>query len=98
MAEGSQPRFFASSTAFRAWLEAHHGSVGEVWIGFWKKHTGKKGLTYEEAGDQRPCFGRIHGLGRPHREGADQPPFPPRRPRRLWRPTHNPTRPAPSAA
>ena len=44
------------------WLEGHHATDNEAWLGFWKKHTGHDGLTYPEAVDQALCFGWIDGV------------------------------------
>ena len=56
------PRHFDSQAAFRAWLAAHHGTVDELWVGFYKKHTGKGGLQYKEAVDECLCWGWIDGI------------------------------------
>lgn len=55
-------RFFASQSAFRKWLEDHHNQVLELWVGFYKKQSGKGGITYREALDEALCFGWIDGL------------------------------------
>lgn len=78
------PRFFASQAAFRKWLEANHAKAGELWIGFWKAHTGRKGLTYEEAVEEALCFGWIDGLVKRHDEAAYMQRFTPRRARSVW--------------
>jgi hypothetical protein len=51
------PRFFRSRDAFRAWLEKHHATHPELWVGFYKKASGKGGLTYPESVDEALCFG-----------------------------------------
>jgi len=56
------PTFFATSTEFRAWLEAHHESVKELWVGFYKKGTGEPSITWPESVDEALCFGWIDGL------------------------------------
>jgi uncharacterized protein YdeI (YjbR/CyaY-like superfamily) len=55
----SEPRFFSSPAEWRAWLEKNHESETEVWIGYYKKHTGKATLTWSQAVDQALCFGWI---------------------------------------
>ena len=35
------PIFFASTAEFRAWLEEHHEAATELWVGFYKKASGK---------------------------------------------------------
>src|SRR5918998_2787149 len=57
----AEPIFFGSPEAFYAWLEQNHDSVSEVYVGYWKKHTGKPSLTWSEAVDQALCFGWIDG-------------------------------------
>lgn len=54
---------FASPAAFREWLEANHAAAGEVWVGFYRKGTGKTAITYPEAVDEALCFGWIDGIG-----------------------------------
>jgi len=54
--------YFKSTAAFQCWLEVNHARVSEIWIGFFKKHSGKGGLTYAEAVDEALCFGWIDGL------------------------------------
>ena len=54
-------RFFRSQQEFRSWLERHHASQTELWIGYYKKASGKRGITYREALDEALCFGWIDG-------------------------------------
>jgi len=56
------PTFFKSSVAFRAWLDKHAATERELWVGFYKKASGKAGLTYSEAVDAALCFGWIDGV------------------------------------
>jgi len=32
-----EPVYFESPAAFRSWLEAHHETATELWVGFYKK-------------------------------------------------------------
>jgi uncharacterized protein YdeI (YjbR/CyaY-like superfamily) len=38
--------YFKSAAAFREWLEANHAKVSELWVGFYKKESGKGGITW----------------------------------------------------
>jgi uncharacterized protein YdeI (YjbR/CyaY-like superfamily) len=79
-----EPIFFASAAEFRDWLDEHHESESEVYVGYWKKHTGKPSLTWSEAVDQALCFGWIDGrLNRIDDERHMQR-FTPRRPGSNW--------------
>jgi uncharacterized protein YdeI (YjbR/CyaY-like superfamily) len=56
---GPKPIFFSSPEEFYAWLEQHHESEREVYVGYYKQHTGKRGMSWSEAVDQALCFGWI---------------------------------------
>ena len=56
-----KPIFFKSPQEFYDWLEENHGTETEVYVGYWKKHTGQPSLSWSEAVDQALCFGWIDG-------------------------------------
>ncbi len=55
---------FPSAAAFRAWLETHHATEPDLWVGYYRKRTGKQSITYSEAVDEALCFGWIDGITR----------------------------------
>ena len=57
-----QTRFFPTPADWRAWLERNHESETELWVGFYKKGTGKPSITWPESVDQALCFGWIDGV------------------------------------
>src|SRR5438132_11938471 len=57
-----KPKFFKSQSDFRAWLEKNHATAKELWVGYYKKASGKTGLGYREALDEALCFGWIDGI------------------------------------
>jgi uncharacterized protein YdeI (YjbR/CyaY-like superfamily) len=57
-----QVTVFPDGPAFRAWLEAHHDDTAELWVGYFKKATGRSSITYPEAVDEALCFGWIDGV------------------------------------
>jgi uncharacterized protein YdeI (YjbR/CyaY-like superfamily) len=80
----SEPIYFESPAAFRDWLEEHHERETEVWVGMWKKATGKQGMSWSQAVDEALCFGWIDGIskrtdGERHRQR-----FTPRKPTSNW--------------
>ena len=78
------PIFFTSPEEFYAWLDEHHEAETEVWVGYWKRHTGRPSLTWSQAVDQALCFGWIDGkLNRIDGERHMQR-FTPRRPKSNW--------------
>lgn len=56
------PRFFRSTEVFRRWLEAHHDTAREVWVGYHRLATGKPSMTWSESVDEALCFGWIDGI------------------------------------
>lgn len=56
--------FFADQQDFRAWLQKHHKTEAELWVGFYKVGSGKQGITWSQAVDQALCFGWIDGVRR----------------------------------
>jgi uncharacterized protein YdeI (YjbR/CyaY-like superfamily) len=85
MISGSdKPKFFKTAAAFRQWLATHHSSATELWVGFYKKASGKPSITYSESVDQALCFGWIDGV----RYGIDDLSykirFTPRKPKSIW--------------
>ena len=61
---GEDAVFFATPARFRAWLEKHHATKTELWVGFHKRATGKPSITWREAVDEALCFGWIDGVRR----------------------------------
>ena len=55
-------KYFQSASEFRRWLAVNHARLSELRVGFFKKDSGKGGLTYAEAVDEALCFGWIDGL------------------------------------
>jgi len=56
-----EARFFARAQDFRRWLELNHETVPELWVGYYKKSSGRGGMTYAQAVDEALCFGWIDG-------------------------------------
>ena len=77
-------RFFRSPSELRAWLEAHHGDRSELWVGFYKAHTGRSGVVYSEAVDEAICFGWIDTTVRRIDMDRYANRFVPRRPGSQW--------------
>jgi uncharacterized protein YdeI (YjbR/CyaY-like superfamily) len=58
--------------------------VSELWIAFYRKDAGKRGLTYDEAVEEALCFGWIDGLKQKHDAESFRQRFTPRRPTSIW--------------
>src|SRR5919106_1079114 len=78
------PKFFNPPAEFREWLERNHDTASELLIGFHKKSSGKKSITYPEALDEALCFGWIDGVRKKLNETSFVQRFTPRKPRSIW--------------
>lgn len=78
------PTFFRNPAGFRRWLEKHHTTARELWVGLVKKHADKRGLTYAEALDLALCFGWIDGVRRRIDDNRWAIRFTPRTPSSVW--------------
>jgi uncharacterized protein YdeI (YjbR/CyaY-like superfamily) len=56
------PTYFDGPDALRRWLEEHHETATELWVGYHRKSTGRPSLTWPEAVDEALCFGWIDGV------------------------------------
>ncbi len=79
-----KPKFFSSPEQFREWLAKNHDSASELLVGFHKKDSGKKSITYPQALDEALCFGWIDGVRRSLDETSYTIRFTPRKPRSIW--------------
>jgi uncharacterized protein YdeI (YjbR/CyaY-like superfamily) len=79
-----KPIFFTSPQEFYAWLEEHHESESEVYVGFFKQHTGKRAMSWSEAVDQALCFGWIDTRSNGIDEDRYMQRFTPRKPGSNW--------------
>jgi uncharacterized protein YdeI (YjbR/CyaY-like superfamily) len=84
MASDPEPIFFDSPQAFYDWLEQHHDTETEVWVGYWKKATGKPSLTWSQAVDQALCFGWIDTRSKSIDAESHMQRFTPRKPSSNW--------------
>src|SRR5438034_4752100 len=65
-------------------MEVNHARLSEIWVGFFKKDSGKGGLNYAEAVEEALCFGWIDGLKKRVDELSYTHRFTPRRPKSNW--------------
>jgi len=82
--ESVDPRFFPHSAEFNAWLAEHHDSEDVLWVGYYKKSSGKPSVTWEETVDEALCYGWIDGLRKSIDDKSYRIRFTPRKPRSIW--------------
>src|ERR671922_226974 len=76
--------FFNSSTDFRNWLEKHHTTEQELWVGYYKKASGKPSITWPESVDEALCVGWIDGIRKSVDGDSYTIRFTPRRAGSIW--------------
>jgi uncharacterized protein YdeI (YjbR/CyaY-like superfamily) len=77
-------KFFKSSSDFRKWLEANHAAAPELWVGFYKKTSGRSSITWPESVDQALCFGWIDGIRKSIDDISYKIRFTPRKSTSVW--------------
>jgi uncharacterized protein YdeI (YjbR/CyaY-like superfamily) len=80
----AKPEFFSDVTAWRKWLEENHANIDELWVGLYKRSSGRESITWPEAVDGALCFGWIDGVRRSIDSTSYMIRFTPRKPRSVW--------------
>jgi uncharacterized protein YdeI (YjbR/CyaY-like superfamily) len=74
----------ASRGNWRSWLEKNHDTKKGAWLIFYKKHTGKPNVTYDEAVEEALCFGWIDSIVKTIDSEKFARRFTPRKPDSKW--------------
>ena len=80
----SKPKFFPTPADWRAWLEENHASREELWVGFYKRDSGRPSITWPESVDGALCFGWIDGIRKSIDTVSYMIRFTPRKSRSTW--------------
>jgi len=79
-----KPRLFKTRQAWREWLARNHDRSKGLWLAYYKKGTGKRSVTYEEALQEALCYGWIDStVGRIDEERYKQK-YTPRNVKSVW--------------
>ena len=78
------PKFFKSPEALRAWFTKHGTTKTELWIGYYKKASGKSGVVYKQALDEALCVGWIDGVVHSIDDACYMQRWTPRKPKSNW--------------
>jgi uncharacterized protein YdeI (YjbR/CyaY-like superfamily) len=79
-----RPTFFTTPAELRAWFDKHHDTAKELWVGFYKKGSGRQGITWRDSVDEALCFGWIDGVRKSIDDSSYTNRFTPRTPRSNW--------------
>lgn len=69
---------------WRDWLKENHAIEKEIWLVYYKKHTGKNSVCYSDSVEEALCFGWIDGMKRRIDEEKYAHRFSPRRAKSKW--------------
>ena len=58
----SKTLYVPNRDEWRQWLEQNHDAAKEVWLIYYKKHTGKPRIPYDEAVEEALCYGWIDSI------------------------------------
>jgi len=78
------PTFFPEAADFRTWLEAHHATTEFLWVGYYRKSTKKKSVTWEDTVEEALCFGWVDGIRKSRDSESYVIRFTPRKPKSVW--------------
>ncbi|MEA2576774.1 MAG: hypothetical protein QOD78_362 [Chloroflexota bacterium] len=87
MSPSPQPhdvRYFATPGALRDWFDANHETADELWLGYYRKSTGRPSVDWSQAVDEALCVGWIDGVRRSVDETSFVQRFTPRRKGSTW--------------
>jgi uncharacterized protein YdeI (YjbR/CyaY-like superfamily) len=74
----------SSRQEWRGWLSQHHADSKEIWLVYYKKSSGKTGITYDESVEEALCFGWVDGAIKGIDEDTYAGRFTPRRAKSPW--------------
>jgi uncharacterized protein YdeI (YjbR/CyaY-like superfamily) len=77
-------KFFKTQNDFRKWMEKNHHIRKELWVGYYKKDSGKTSLDWPQSVDEALCFGWIDGLRKSIDKESYKIRFTPRKPGSIW--------------
>ncbi len=69
---------------WRKWLKEHFDSASDIWLVFYKRHTGVPSIDYNDAVEEALCFGWIDSLVRRLDEARYARKFTPRKATSKW--------------
>ena len=78
------PTFFRKPEQLRRWFARNHATKTELWVGYYKKDSGKPSITWPESVDEALCVGWIDGVRKSIDGESYKIRFTPRRARSIW--------------
>jgi uncharacterized protein YdeI (YjbR/CyaY-like superfamily) len=69
---------------WREWLEKNHATSKEIWLIYYKKHSGKSRIPYDDAVEEALCFGWIDSIIKKIDDEKYAQKFTPRKENSMW--------------
>jgi uncharacterized protein YdeI (YjbR/CyaY-like superfamily) len=82
--KSDRPVFFSTPVRFRRWLIKNHDRVDQLWVGYYRKDSGRASITWPESVDEALCFGWIDGIRKKVDPESYKVRFTPRRSKSIW--------------
>lgn len=79
----SEVFFFTTQDAFSGWLTAN-SDAKELWVGYYRKNTGRPSLSWSDSVDVALCFGWIDGVRHSIDDQSYKIRFTPRKTNSVW--------------
>lgn len=79
-----EPVFFPTAADLAAWFSEHSATETELFLGYWKKGTGRPSVTWPESVDEALCVGWIDGVRRRIDDDSYVIRFTPRKSSSIW--------------
>lgn len=76
--------FFKTPREFERWLAKNHNISPGIWLRFFKKKSGDKTITYDQALDEALCYGWIDGQLKKYDDKSWIRKFTPRSSKSMW--------------
>lgn len=76
--------FCKNRDEWRTWLEHNHNLIKEIWLIYYKKHTKKATVVYNEAVEEALCFGWIDSTIKSINEDTYMQKYTPRNDNSMW--------------
>lgn len=58
----SKTLYVTNRDDWRQWLKQNHDTIKEIWLIYYKKHTGKPRIPYDDAVEEALCYGWIDSI------------------------------------
>ncbi|MCK4673300.1 hypothetical protein KAT67_04885, partial [candidate division WOR-3 bacterium] len=80
----SKKLYVTNRDDWHAWLKKNHATKKEIWLVYYKKHTGKPRIPYNDAVEEALCYGWIDSIVKRLNNEKYAQKYTPRRAKSIW--------------